>query len=55
MNGLIRFKYTSYNQLYVTIYEYLNWYNTERLHSSLGYLTQLEMELQLNGIINKAA
>jgi len=38
----------SYNQLYDSIDEYLNWYNTERLHSSLGYLTPLEMELQLN-------
>jgi len=52
---LNRFKYTSYNQLYASIDQYLKWYNTERLHSSLGYLTPLEMELQLKGIINKAA
>ena len=52
---LNRFKYTSYNQFNVSIEQYLNWYNTERLHSSLGYLTPLEMELQLKGIINKAA
>lgn len=50
-----RFKYTSYNQLYNSINEYLNWYNTERLHSSLGYCTPLEIELKLKGIINKAA
>ncbi len=50
-----RFKYTSYNQLYGSIKEYLNWYNTERLHSSLGYCTPLEIELKLKGIINKAA
>jgi len=35
----------SYNQLYASIDEYLNWYNTEKLHSRLGYLTPLEMEL----------
>jgi transposase InsO family protein len=52
---LNRFKYTSYNQLYASIDEYLNWYNTERLHSSLGYLTPLEMELKIKGIMNKAA
>lgn len=50
-----RFKYTSYNQLYKSIDQYLNWYNNERLHSSLGYCTPLEIELQLKGIINKAA
>jgi len=52
---LNRFKYTSYNQLYQSIEEYLIWYNTERLHSSLGYCTPLEIELKLKGIINKAA
>lgn len=52
---LNRFKYISYNQLYASIDEYLNWYNTERLHSSLGYLTPLEMELKIKGIMNKAA
>lgn len=50
-----RFKYTSYNQLYNSIEQYLNWYNTERLHSSLGYSTPQEIELKLKGIINKAA
>ncbi|AUS04050.1 IS3 family transposase [Pseudotamlana carrageenivorans] len=50
-----RFKYTSYNQLYKSIDQYLNWYNTQRLHSSLGYMTPLEKELQLKGFINKAA
>ena len=31
----------------------MNRYNTQRLHSSLGYLTPLEMEIKLKGIINK--
>jgi putative transposase len=52
---LYRFKFTSYNQLYKSIEDYIDWYNTERLHSSLGYLTPLEMELKLKGIFNKAA
>lgn len=52
---LYRFIFTSYNQLYESIEGYINWYNTERLHSSLEYLTALEMELKLKGFINKAA
>ena len=52
---LYRFKFTSYTQLYESIEDYINWYNTERLHSSLDYLTPLEMELKLKGYINKAA
>ncbi|MGO2359419.1 MAG: IS3 family transposase, partial [Mesonia sp.] len=45
----------SYNQLYNSIEDYIDWYNTERLHSSLAYLTPLEMELKLKGFFNKAA
>ena len=52
---LYRFKFDSYNQLYQSINVYIDWYNTKRIHSSLGYLTPLEMELKLKGIINKAA
>ncbi len=40
---LYRFKFTSYNQLFESIQDYINWYNTQRLHSSLGYLTPLEI------------
>jgi len=52
---LYRFKFTSYNQLYDSIQDYIDWYNIERLHSYLGYLTPLEMELKLKKISNKAA
>lgn len=52
---LYRFKYTSFNQLFNSIQDYINWYNTERLHSSLGYLSPLEMEIQLRGFIKKVA
>lgn len=50
---LYRFKYTSYEQLYTSIEEYVNWYNNERIHSSLGYISPLEMEIKLRGNINK--
>lgn len=44
---LNRFKFNSYFQLYESIENYINWYNTKRIHSSLGYLTPLEMECKL--------
>lgn len=52
---LYRFKFTSFNQLFDSVSDYISWYNTERLHSSLGYLTPLEMEVKLRGNINLAA
>jgi putative transposase len=44
---LYRFKYNTYSQLYDSIEEYMNWYNNERLHSSLGYISPLEMEVKI--------
>lgn len=52
---LYRFKYSSYDQLYESVKEYITWYNTKRLHSSLGYLSPLEMEIKLRGEMKKAA
>jgi transposase InsO family protein len=52
---LYRYKFYSYNQLYDCINDYIIWYNTKRLHSSLGYISPLEMEMKLRKIINKAA
>jgi len=52
---LYRFKFNSYNQLLESIEDYVNWYNIERLHASLGYLSPLEMEMKLRGIIKKVA
>lgn len=52
---LYRFKYKSYSQLYDSLADYINWYNTKRIHSSLGYLSPLEMEIKLRGKIKKVA
>jgi len=52
---LYRYKFKSYEQLYYCIEDYITWYNTKRIHSSLDYLTPLEMEIKLRKIINKAA
>ena len=47
---LNRFKYTSYQQLYTSIENYITSCNNERLHSSLGYLSPLEMAVKLRGL-----
>jgi putative transposase len=52
---LYRFNFKSFNQLYESVQDYINWYNNQRLHSALGYISPLEMELKLRGNINKAA
>lgn len=52
---LYRFKFTSFKQLLEASEDYINWYNTKRIHSSLGYLSPLEMEMKLRGIIKIAA
>ena len=52
---LYRFKFNSYQELYHSIKNYIKWYNTERLHQSLGYLTPIEMEQKLRKLINIAA
>lgn len=44
---LYRFNYKSYSQLYYSIEEYIQWYNTKRIHESLGYLTPIQMESKL--------
>jgi putative transposase len=52
---LYRFRFKSFEQLYSSIEEYIHWYNTKRLHSTLNYLSPLEMELKLRNNIKKAA
>jgi putative transposase len=52
---LNRFKFTSHQQLNDSVENYITWYNNERLHSSLGFFTPLEMEVKLRGIKKIAA
>ena len=50
-----RYRFTSKEQLHACLTEYISWYNTKRIHSTLGYKTPLEMQLELENLINKAA
>lgn len=50
-----RYRFTSKEQLNACLIEYISWYNTKRIHSTLGYKTPLEMQLELENLINKAA
>lgn len=47
--------FTSYGQLYECIEEYVRWYNTTRIHSSLGYQTPLEREIEIRTQHTKTA
>ena len=40
-------KFDSYEQLYDCIEQYIGWYNTKRIHASLGYQTPLEKEIKM--------
>ena len=44
---LNRYTFKNYLELYSCTSEYIEWYNYKRLHSSLGYLTPVEMELKI--------
>lgn len=51
-----RYNFTSYLQAYNTIEDYINWYNFERLHSSLDFKTPAEKELEIKILnMNKSA
>ena len=51
-----RYNFTSYLDAYKTIEDYINWYNYERLHSSLAFKTPAEKELEIKiNNINKSA
>jgi len=41
-----RYVFKNYKQAYTKIDNYIQWYNTQRLHSALGYRTPLEVEIQ---------
>lgn len=52
---IYRNKYYTYEQAYLSIWKYINWYNNDRLHSALGYKTPAQMEHYLKNINNKSA
>ena len=53
--SLNRQKFDTPEQLYLHVYEYIEeWYNVKRIHSSLGYMTPLEKEVQLRYKLKKA-
>ncbi|MDO3694436.1 integrase core domain-containing protein [Wenyingzhuangia sp. chi5] len=42
-----RYMFKNMLQAHRTIHNYIKWYNYERLHSSLAYITPAEMELKI--------
>lgn len=52
---LNHYTFNSFEQLYQSIEGYINWYNTKRIHSTLGYQTPLERELSIRNKYRKAA
>jgi transposase InsO family protein len=52
---LYRFNYKTFNEAYLSIWKYINWYNTHRIHSTLNYKTPVEMEQYLKSIMSKTA
>lgn len=47
-NELEKTKFENVEEARTMIFEYINWYNRERLHSSLGYLSPIEYVKQIN-------
>ena len=41
---IYRSEFCSWNDAYRQIYDYINWYNNQRIQQILGYLTPKEME-----------
>lgn len=50
---LYRYKFSFYNHLFLVVNDYINWYNTKRIHSALNYMTPLEKEAELRKIKTK--
>lgn len=48
-------KFKDYDVASKTINQYIQWYNTKRIHQSLGYKTPLEMEIYLRNYNSKHA
>ncbi|MGI6392823.1 MAG: IS3 family transposase [Candidatus Izemoplasmatales bacterium] len=35
-------------QMEMELFDYINWYNTKRIHSGLGYLSPVDYRLQVS-------
>jgi len=44
---LNRYAFTDYQQVHRCVSSYINWYNIKRIHSSLGYKSPLEKEIEI--------
>lgn len=51
---IYRYTFMKFEVLYSAIEEYIRWYNYKRIHSSLGYKTPFEIEMELNKEIKHA-
>jgi putative transposase len=48
-------EYKTIEQAELAVFEYIEvWYNRKRLHSSLGYKTPIEIEIEFNKLKNVA-
>jgi putative transposase len=48
-------EYKTIEQAKLAVFEYIEiWYNRKRLHSSLGYKTPVEVEIEFNNMKNVA-
>lgn len=52
---LYRYRFNTIEQVYFQVDKYIKWYNTKRIHASLGYLTPLEMEEKIRKQNDKLA
>ena len=41
-------KFNELQELELELFEYVNWYNTQRLHGSLGYIPPMEYKKLFN-------
>lgn len=48
-------RWESFEQVSDAIDQYIQWYNTKRIHQGIGYLTPLEKELTLRNMFHKKA
>lgn len=48
-------QWSSFEQVFNAVEEYIYWYNTKRIHQGIGYLTPLEKEQLLRSMYHKKA